>query len=327
MFSRVERFFESQFPLISFLALTIGLFADPVAKFFNPLIFYVLMSALYFNFVKMDFSVLAREIKAWPYQIYLTAYTLLALPILMHTVVRVLGFFIPLPADTALGALLFFAAPTAVIAPTLTLLLKGRFERALLNLFLTSLLVPLTLPFLVFILERSAVHLDYAHMTGKLTLMIFAPLALALLTKRLAPAFHSRLRSHAPFLAILFLAFLTIGGVYGVRNILVQNSHVVAVFLGMVVFLMIVSFTLSWFFSFKRENADRLTLAACATWTNVSLALVVANEFFRESRPLSILFIVASFFPWNLGFFPMKWVAARLMASENASGIPKTNTR
>lgn len=327
MFSRLERFFETQFPLISFFALALGIFVDPVARFFNPLIFYVLMGALYFNFVKMDFSVLTREIKAWPYQIYLTVYTLLALPILMHTLVRALRFFLPLPADTALGTLLFFAAPTAVIAPTLTLLLKGRFERALLNLFLTSLLVPITLPFLVYILERSAVRLDYVHMTGKLTLMIFAPLALALLTKRLAPALHSQLRSHAPFLAILFLAFLTIGGVYGVRKIVVENTRLVALFLGMVVLLMIVSFALSWFFSFKRANADRLTLAACATWTNVSLALVVANEFFRESRPLSILFIVASFFPWNLGFFPMKWIAARLMASENAAGIPKTNTR
>ena len=62
-----------------------------------------------------------------------------------------------------------------------------------------------------------------------------------------------------------------------------------------------------------------MTVAISATWTNVGLAIVLANEFFRETMPLVVLFTVTSEISWNATLVPGQWLASRF---DNGSAGP-----
>ena len=44
------------------------------------------------------------------------------------------------------------------------------------------------------------------------------------------------------------------------------------------------------------------------TWRNLSLSLVLANQFFGAKHPKTILFIIVSLIIWPLMIMPVKWI-------------------
>lgn len=312
----IERFYHDQFPWVLLGFLGLGLIFPTLSAWVNPYLLYILMVVLFFNFLKIDFGVLIGEIKSWGYQSYLAFYTLLLFPAVAYGASRLLSPVLHLDPQVNLAVLLFFASPTAAVAPTLALVFKGRFERTLLHLILTSLLVPFTLPFMVWLLEGQSVHIPYLHMAERLTLMVFVPFVASLFLRRVAPGFVAKVTPRAPFFSIFFLSFLTLGGVAGVRPVLMEHPGQVAVILLYMLALMALAFALGWFFALRKPKADRLTLALSNTWVNVSLTLVVASEFFKDRAPVALTAIALTFIPWNLSFVPAKWAIRRLMARE-----------
>ncbi|MBN8216666.1 MAG: bile acid:sodium symporter [Spirochaetes bacterium] len=312
----VANFLHHQFPVVMLTMLVVGLGVPAIAAFLNPLLLYILMVVLFFNFLRIDFGVLLDEVRSWPYQLYLAAYTLLLFPVGIFYfgmgITRAFG----LPPEIPLAVLLYFASPTAAVAPTLALVFKGRFERTLLNLILTSLLVPFTLPFLVWALRGETVRIDYLHMAERLTLMVFVPFVASLFARRVLPGFTAKVSPYAPSFSIAFLSLLTIGGMAGVRPVLMNETGKVALVLVLITGLMVVAFIVSWFLSFKKDRADRLTVSLATTWINVTLTLVVAQEFFRQTAPLVVVIIALSFIPWNLTFLVAKPIIKRIMREE-----------
>lgn len=312
----LEKVYHDHFPWILMGFLGLGILVPATSAAVNPYLLYILMIVLFFNFLKIDFTTLLDEVKSWPYQVYLAAYTLLFFPAVAYGVSRLLTPVLHLDPQVNLAVLLFFASPTAAAAPTLAIVFKGRFERTLLNLILTSLLVPFSLPLMLWILERQSVAISYLHMAERLTLMVFVPFVASLFLRRVAPKFTAKVVPRAPFLAIFFLSFLTLGGVAGVRPVVMAHPGEVGVILIYILGLMGLAFVFGWFLALRTDKADRITLALSNTWVNVSLTLVVANEFFKERAPIALTAVALTFIPWNLSFVPAKWIIRRIMAGE-----------
>lgn len=316
MFEQTGQFLSRSFAIIFFGSLVMGLIFQNAAAIIHPYILYLLMAAIYLSFLKVELAVVKTELKSWPYQIYLFLYSLILIPVAAFYFTTLLTGLIDLKPEWAIGALLLFGAPTGAVVPTLNLLMNGRVERTLLNLVMTSIAVPLTLPILVKLLAGHAVGFDPLIMSLFLVQLIIVPLVFAFATKKLAPSFVAKIQPHVAPLSIIPLSLVIVGAVAGLRAQIVNHPALLfeILFVSTVLFLFI--FIAGWFFSFKNNASDKICLSSLTTWTNIGLAIVVAAEFFGQTMPLVVVFVTICEIPWNAGFLPAKWFAAK-MAGES----------
>ena len=92
---------------------------------------------------------------------------------------------------------------------------------------------------------------------------------------------------------------------------LTAKPGILAEMVGISAAAFLTAYALGWFAGAKKEWPDRMTVAISATWTNVGLAVVLANEFFREAMPLVVLFTVTASISWNATLVPGQWLASR----------------
>ncbi len=72
-----------------------------------------------------------------------------------------------------------------------------------------------------------------------------------------------------------------------------------------------VSLLLGYFLLFKESCKDRVTISACFTFMNFTLAIYLAGEFFVD--PNVVLAAVLVIFPWSLALPPYKWLIRRFV--------------
>lgn len=312
MLDQIGQYLSRNFAMIFFGSLVTGLIFQTASAMIHPFMLYLLMAAVYLNFLKVDFAVIKKELKNWPYQMYLLLYSLVIIPAAGFYLAAAAADVFGLKPEWALGALLLFGSPTGAVVPTLNLLMNGRVERTLLNLITTAIVVPLTLPLLVSLLAGQTIGFDPMAMSLFLAQLIIVPLVSALATKKLSPGFVINIQPHVAPLSIIPLSLVIVGAVAGLRGQIVDHPVLLFEILSVSTALFLFIFTASWFLSFKQDASDKVCLSSLATWTNIGLAIVVASEFFGQTMPRVVLFVTICEIPWNAGFLPAKWFAARV---------------
>ena len=300
-------------------AMAVGLLWQELAAVVQPTIRYGLMLVIYIGFLTVDLDRLKEELKSWRYHLYLLVLLQLAIPALIYVVLRAVTSPLPNAHAWSLGMLLVLAVPAGAITPSLCLMFKAKFERSLLILITTSLAVPLTLPLLLRAASGGAMRVPLEPIEAFLAMIVVFPAVAAVLTRRLAPRVVRVIEPRIALLSVLCLATIIIGSVAGLRDPLTANPGILAEMLGISAAAFLAAYALGWFAGAKKAWPDRMTVAIAATWTNVGLAIVLANEFFREAMPLVVLFTVSTEITWNAIFVPGQWLARRF---EEASAGP-----
>ena len=147
---KLFQFISKHFAWFFIAGLIFGLIFQNIAAFINPAIYYVLMFVLFLSYLKVDSSVMKKELKNIKITSLLLLFKLIILPISFYFLALLIVNTFDLKQDWALAALLLYSAPAGVICPTAAILLGGRFERCLTNVVLGSFLAPLTIPLLLY---------------------------------------------------------------------------------------------------------------------------------------------------------------------------------
>ncbi|MFP8881001.1 MAG: bile acid:sodium symporter [Myxococcota bacterium] len=300
-------------------ALALGLLWQELAAVVQPMMRYGLMLVIYIGFLTVDLGRLKEELKSWRYHLYLLVLLQLAIPALIYVVLRVATSPLPNAHAWSLGMLLVLAAPAGAITPSICLMFNAKFERSLLIVITTSMLVPLTLPLLLRVASGHAMQLPLEPIEAFLTMIVVLPAVAAVLTRRFAPRVVGVIEPRIALLSVLCLSMIIIGSVAGLRDHLTAKPGILAEMVGISAAAFLTAYALGWFAGAKKEWPDRMTVAISATWTNVGLAIVLANEFFREAMPLVVLFTVTASISWNATLVPGQWLASRF---DNASTGP-----
>ena len=268
--------------VVSFLAMLAGSFLPGLAEPLAPFPRLCLIVLLYLGFLSVGTEALFTHTRLIPGTVSgLVLIRLFALPLLSFFLFKLL---IP---QFALGALLVGAASIGVVAPIFSIMVNSDTALVLAGNLLSSLLLPLTLPMLLYIVDsfmtlsgfgpmNLPAHLSLSGMTLSLCVTIIVPFAGAFLTRQ-AP----RVPESVSTIALSTLAIFS-----NYSGVLHQSPSLVVKALGAACLLGAVMMVGGLFLPRSMPPQRKLAfLISYGTMNNV-LMLIVSLEFFSASESI-----------------------------------------
>jgi bile acid:Na+ symporter, BASS family len=248
-----------------FAAIVLGVLF-PSQGSFKILIPILLALMLFFSFLKLDLRI--RKFLRWELGVYFFI-GLLILPFLVFLLTK------SLDMELRLGIFLVSITPTAIGAPIIVDMIKGNRELVVSNVVLYNLLSPFTYVVLLSLyFKTNALVIPVFSILEKLVLMIFIPLFLALLFKRIIVLDSSLKkigRVFSPFAFILVIGIAVSSASSELRNM--EMLLLLKVFV--IVFLFaVVSFALGFLFS--KNEKSRKAMSVVFGHKNSTLAIWIA---------------------------------------------------
>lgn len=199
--------------------------------------------------------------------------------------------------------LLLSGISAGVTAPFFCQLLGGDQARALQLTVFTSILVPFTLPSLVGLLVGHQINLPLVAMGRMLAMVIFVPLLLAWLTRRLLPALLGPL-GRIQFPLVITLFFLINLGVFApFAQFIMEQAGQVATAVALSCLLGAAYFGTVWAMGYlSGHRLDNLSYGTGLIFINNVLVVVVAAKFFGPRSPLLAAAYMLPFFLMLLPF-------------------------
>jgi BASS family bile acid:Na+ symporter len=268
--------------VVAFAGIAGGVFLPAWAGWFSPVTVYLMMAILYLSFLRIDFSALARlrggdlaELAWW---------SLVKLAILP---VGLWGLCAWLAPGWALPVLLLSGVSAGVTAPFFSQLLGGNAARTLQLTVVTSMLVPFTLPALVGLLAGAELNIPFGHLSRMLAKVIFIPLALAWLTRRLPSALAESLeRVQFPLILALFFC-INLGVFAPYAQFFFEQAHQVAAAVGLAYGLAAAYFAAAWLMGpLSGGRLDSISHGTGLVFINNVLVVVFAAKFFGARSTL-----------------------------------------
>ncbi|MBU2709638.1 bile acid:sodium symporter family protein [Zooshikella harenae] len=300
---KIEATITSYFSIILVASLILGIVYQPLSSFISPYLFFILMLVIYISFLTVNYHILLQEMFNWKAVVGLTVFTLILLPTAFFWLAKLLEDIFEWKVEWALGILLLFASPAPALAPTLAMLLSGHFERVLCTVVTTSILAPVTIPFLFYIYANTSIDLNYANMTLSLIKLIIIPLIAAIITNRFIPKIKPHIENHCKCLSVILLCMVVTGAVDGITDFMANHLSTTIEAILISFGFMLLAFLTGWYLNFKKNTLkDRSTVAILATWSNLALSIVLAKQFFETHLFYVVLFVVLAEIPWCLSF-------------------------
>jgi len=266
---------------IFYLAIVLGLIFPTQTSFLNSYAIIFIGIAMFFIFLKVDFSKMTDYIK----RPILLAYIVVVFLVIIPTIIF-LGTTMIDPIY-AVGFLLIFGGPIAATGAVIVDLLKGNTSFALLITFLLYVLSPITLPLLSFYLAGSIIAIDVYGLFITMFQMMVIPMILAQVVKRYVNV--KNMESHTSTVTIIMLA-LTALGIMGAKSVFIlSNLYSVLFFMVILYALYGVVAVTTYYMAFWLNKKDRLTISISKTFMNGTLTLVIASQFFGPEATLVVL--------------------------------------
>lgn len=312
---RIRDFLSDNQLLLVLFALLAGVLFPQQLRPLNAYTTLLLMMIFLVSSLRLDLGELKSYVKDWK---------MLSVTNLIMLVLMPLGMWFPcwlFAPDWALAFLIVGAAPTGLTIALVADLFGGRQSLAMLIAVTTSLLAPLTMPLVLWLVLGKSVDFPVLSMFGSLLMTIVLPFGVAMLIKRRAKKFVARhdyaWREISLLLFGLLVAGVTADGVIGSNYTFNPND------LGILVVMTAFMGGIAWFgyaTTYWRTPAERITIALCLVYMNNTVALYIGGRFFAEQNvvPKLILILTAV----NALLPPIKWLASRVIKS-NKSLKPK----
>lgn len=270
----------------------------------QPATVYMLMGLLFLSFLRLDLRALLRpapgvlaEVALW------TVVKLLLAPVLLWALAAWLA------PDWALPVLVLSAMSAGVSGPFFAAMLGADLVRVLMVVVSTSLLLPVTLPALVRLLAGAEIPVSFGDMFRLLALVIFGPLALLMLARRLAPALLTGLEKVAfpASLGLMFLLSAAIFAPFGGHLLQRPGQFLVATLLAFVLAAAYLGLALACT-RLSGGRLEPLTGQVALVYINNVLALVFAGRFLDTP---SVLLAGCYLLPYYLALLPLRWLSTR----------------
>ncbi|MCC7357025.1 bile acid:sodium symporter [Candidatus Uhrbacteria bacterium] len=307
----LKKFLNDNQIILVLAGLIAGALLPNVFKPISPLATPMLMAIFFTSSLRLDLSELLNYAKDIRMVVISNVIMLLFIPAAM---------FIPLKLfapDWALSFLIVGAMPTGLTVALIADLFGGKASLAMLVSVTTSLLAPITVPFIFWILIGQSVPLPITKLFSSLFFTIVIPFFLALIAKRVAPTFTKThdvaWREISLALFVLLVASAVADTVQGETIRLGWNE------VGILVVMNIYMGGLAWLaygLTGWRNAAERITLTLCMVYMNNTLALWVGGTFFKQYEVVPKLLIILA--GVNALLPPIKWLARNRIAAELA---------
>jgi BASS family bile acid:Na+ symporter len=250
-----------------------------------------MMSLLFLSFLSINLSDISETLrsKALLMGVFLFIRMIL-LPAVIFFIFRALW------PDYSLSALLLSGISTGVVAPFFSGLLQANTPVVLVMVVCSSLLVPFTLPPMVDIFCGRTMELSVWAMMRLLLIVIFVPVALAQLLKKLSSTAVESLRRHQFPISLFVFAVVNLGIFSKYSNFFYQEPMTI-VLATVVAFVLAALYLLAGLLlSWGRPVEDQVAAVICLGTMNNVLVLVFSSQFFTPIEPTVAAMYMIPFF-------------------------------
>ena len=299
----VANFIEKNSAAISASGIVFGLIF-PQFAIFKPYLTFLLMTILFFTFIGIDVTQIAKQLKRIKLLFLIVILQLVVLPLIMFFVIKLFK-----PADFLLTALLLFTLlPAGVASPAMTGILNGDKTLSAVITIFTHFIAPITIPLFFFILLRKIVRVDYLSISTTLIELIFIPLIASEIFKRSFKGAVKVVNSMSKSITTIVLVLLGATVIAANHSFIINNpwEAIKYILIAFPIYLsfIILPFYLTPFLSFE----ERISVFATKVFMNVTIGIVLALQFLDAKASLAL---TLAQIPWNLMIFPasvfVKW--------------------
>ena len=236
--------------------------------------------------------------------ILFNVFTLLLLPLLVLAIGSLI-----LPSNILLALVLLSAMPAGLTSPIIVKSIAGNVKLALWLTVSSALLAPVSIPLVMSIGFGKSIDFAWLEMFTKLLLVIILPLMLAWLVKKTTPTLAKKIDNFSQPVSLVGLLFLIAGIVAlqigGTGLSLFALDGFWPAMISLFAFFGFLHL-LGYGFTFFWQKNTSTVFTTCLVYTNFTLALTLAKDFFPE--PMIIITLALATVPWALG---MGWWQAR----------------
>ena len=277
--------------IVIYSSLLAGILFPEVCSFFRPLPLYSMMFLLFLSFLSIrvtDIWVIAR--KSAITIVFFLVLRMLLLPVCFSFFFRLIW------PDYSLSALLLSGISTGVVAPFISNLLGANSSLVIVIVVASSLLVPFTLPAVVDLLFGKSMEISLIGMMSLLSMVVFIPVILAEMVKRLSKGLTGELVKNQYYLALTMFAITNMGifskysEFFYQRPMIVGAALLASVILGAL--YLVAGLLLSW----GRPVEDQLAAVICLGIMNNVLVIVFSSQFFTPLEPTVAAMYMIPFF-------------------------------
>jgi len=275
------------------LGLLAGIFIKS-SSILSPYILYFLMFAFFLSCLKIKNSNIIKKIKKPFLIIYLILLILIIVPTIIYLLVRNFIEF-----EYAIAILILLAMPAGMIVPTYATIFKGDKELALILAILTSLLCPITIPALIYLLSGIKTNINFLNMFTTLSMIIFIPFISAIIIKKTSPNFIQKTKQYYSSISILAVT-LIIAGATAKIDFIPTISNDISIIPSFTLLFAITFFLylIGYYIVFNKNKKTKITSSLAMAYMNSGLAIVFAAEFFTAK---TLLLVTLYQIPTTLG--------------------------
>jgi BASS family bile acid:Na+ symporter len=277
--------------LVIFSSMIAGILLPRFGSVFQPYPLYLMMFLLFLSFLSIKIDTVLKTIRHNGRTVlWLSLLKLIILPTAVYFLFKI---FYP---SYAVAVLLLTGISTGVVAPFISSLVQANGALVLVIVVISSLMVPLTLPALVEFLLGQSIEISFPGMVRMLCLIVFVPILVVELLRRLIPALLESLMIWRFPVSLIIFAVINLGvfskyaGFFQQNPLIIIEATLVAIILGGIYLL--VGFLVSW----KESVKNQLSFIICLGNVNNVLVIVFASEFFGPLEPtLSAMYMIPFF--------------------------------
>jgi len=313
-------FSENQIMVVLF-GIIVGLIFPKLFAPLAPYTTHMLILIFFCSSLRLELKEIIAYAKDWKMLSMVNGFMLIFLPILMWLP---LVLFAP---DWAMAFLILGAMPTGMTIALIADLFGGKTTLALVVTATTSLLAPLTVPFVFWVTIGQVVPIPVVALFTNLFITIVLPFIVAMFVKNKKPKFvikHDfwwREISIITFGILIATIVADTVGAEGRITLSFRDAGLVTVMLIYMSALVTISYFMSWW----RTNSEKATIALCIVYLNNTLSLYIANKFFPDARLMTQLVILLLVINFLLP--PFRLIAARAIELDKKAIKKKRPTR
>ena len=301
------KFITEYFGIFFIAGVLAGLFL-PFSSILTPYILYMMMFVLFLSSLRMDISEIFSKIRDLKLVIYLVLLILVVVPAFVYFILR--GFLEP---EYSLAILVLLVMPAGVAVPVYSTIFKGDKELALIISAVTSLLCPLTIPFLIYYLAGVQTNINFLQLFATLGMVIFVPFVLSTLVRKIRESFIAKTEGYYSPVSILIVALIIAGGVAKVDVTQFVSSGYSVIYSFLLLFVLaILLHIIGYYIAYKKGNEIRITASLATAYMNSSLAIIIAAEFFGAK---TLLMVALYQIPANLVLIAFGYIVRRYLHS------------
>ncbi len=321
LFAKLKQLFSENQIMVVLIGIVLGLIFP---KFFEPLASYttqMLILIFFCSSLRLELKEIIAYAKDWKMLALVNGSMLIFLPLLMWLP---LTLFAP---DWAMAFLILGAMPTGMTIALIADLFGGKTTLALVITATTSLLAPLTIPFVFWIAIGRVVPVPVVSLFTNLFITIVLPFIVATYVKQKRPKFVIKYDFWWREISIIAFGILIatiVADTVGSEGMITLSFRDAGLVIVMLIYMSALV-AVTYFMSYWRSHAEKATIALCIVYLNNTLSLYIANKFFPDARLMTQLVILL--LAINILLPPFRWIAAHAVMLDNKQLKIKTRKR